>query len=419
MKYLYSLLLLFTISKAFCQDTEYKTYSNGLIYSDTAMSKLKHVADSLNSKYKSCNVNPEFYTKKQTIAYYIIMDSGNVSQAKKDMEQQIPFNEFIKRYPEAKVEKNVLVFKQKNKNEKGKEVVDFQPFTIARGSSGPAFEDTNLKHYDGGTENLWLTSYYSYTPARGKKKEYLRALFLPNKFTMSKLPQEYAHMIGYADCLIDTSTTKMNKEMKDGWVDLPANWNTHSKSDKEKLLEKLRSTRVIGGCSMDGRPREHAMNIALLSAETYNWPIFLQSHLDIMNDRFERVSDGSYAWGKRETYIKELEELNINIEDLILGISFRVEDPIENHYYGSVGRLGRALAESQHKEDFEKQTLKIISDKRLDDFNRIIFSFLFKNYNYYLKDKAKKVENKVKLTAAIKTLPQIFHADLLKNDGDE
>jgi len=44
---------------------------------------------------------------------------------------------------------------------------------------------------------------------------------------------------------------------------------------------------------MDESPRTHARAIALLAAETNNWDILLRAHIDIMNDRFERRSDGS------------------------------------------------------------------------------------------------------------------------------
>ena len=50
---------------------------------------------------------------------------------------------------------------------------------------------------------------------------------------------------------------------------------------------------------MDNSPRIHALNIAKLSAETINWEVFLRAHLDIMKDKFERMSDGSYAFGGR------------------------------------------------------------------------------------------------------------------------
>ena len=111
-----------------------------------------------------------------------------------------------------------------------------------------------------------------------------------------------------------------------------------------KAPEYKRNRVVVGGCSMDNSPRLHALNIARLSAETVNWETFLRAHLDIMNDRFERVSDGSYAQAGRQTYLRELEELDINVPDLLLGISLRIENASRNHYFGSLSRLGRALA---------------------------------------------------------------------------
>jgi len=58
---------------------------------------------------------------------------------------------------------------------------------------------------------------------------------------------------------------------------------------KNDALQLKRNRRVVGGCSMDSSPRYHAFNIALLSAETTKWDVFLKSHLNIMNVRFNRV----------------------------------------------------------------------------------------------------------------------------------
>lgn len=174
---------------------------------------------------------------------------------------------------------------------------------------------------------------------------------------------------------------------------------------KEEALELKRNRIVIGDCSMDFSPRIHAFNIALLSAETIKWELFLRSHLNIMNDRFDRVSDGSYAQGSRKTYIKELEILDINVLDLILGISLRVENPSQNHYYGSINRIGRALSESKNKEEVEKSILAMIEDDDLDDYNRVLMYFLFENYNYYVTDNRQKEVNKSKLATAVRKLP--------------
>ncbi|MBW1295866.1 hypothetical protein [Aquimarina litoralis] len=155
---------------------------------------------------------------------------------------------------------------------------------------------------------------------------------------------------------------------------------------KEKALELKRGRIVYGSCSQDQRPRIHAMNIAQLSAESYNWDVFLRAHLNIMNDRFHRNSDGSYAWARRETYIKELEVLNINVSDLIYGISFRVKNPSKNHYYSNIRRVGRALAESDQKDEIASELVKIIKDSELDDYNRLIMFYLYHNFRYNQKD---------------------------------
>jgi hypothetical protein len=149
----------------------------------------------------------------------------------------------------------------------------------------------------------------------------------------------------------------------------------------------------------------HAQRIAILAAETANWEVFLRAHLNIMNDRFDRMSDGSYAWAKRETYIKELEVLDINVLDLLLGITLRMENPSKNHYYGSINRLGRALAETNKSAEIEAKMLQMIADNTLDDYNRILIYYLFSNYNANIESKEKQAENRIKLTAAVNMLP--------------
>jgi hypothetical protein len=259
-------------------------------------------------------------------------------------------------------------------------------------------------------KNNWL---FEYNEKTDYSKEGISAFFFPENFQTKALPQKYSLMIGYADCMIDTTTTtKLKDDGEPGWVDLPKNWSSLSEKKKIELLEEMRSIQVIGGCSQDSRPRQHAAYIALLSAETYNWEVFLKAHLDIMNDRFERMSDGSYAQAQRNTYIKELEVLNIDVTKLILGITFRIENPATNHYYGSVGRVGRALSESSNRSEIEKAILSIITDPDVDYYNRLLFYYLFKNYNYYITDETIKKENEEKLAIAVASLPEYFSSKL-------
>jgi hypothetical protein len=401
--------LFYTIS-AYCQSGEFEVYPNGLIYSEKTMEKLSHIVDALNLKYKTCNFNTVFYSKSQTIGYKVKVDKEDIQEAKEDLENEISFEDFIKKYPKAKIEPNVLFLKSKYKDYEGQEVVEIEEFNL-KSDYGLSITSEDVSLYQKDFSKKWLLDYSEKTKY---SDESLSAFYFPTNFSSVPIPQKYAQMIGYADCLIDTTTTKFKDNLKNGHIELPEDWTSLSHKAKAKLLDEMRSTRVIGGCSMDRAPRQHAINIALLSAETYNWEVFLKAHLDIMNDRFDRMSDGSYAWAQRNTYIKELEELNIDVPDLILGISFRLENPASNHYFGSIGRVGRALSETKNREEMEEAMLAIISDKELDNYNRLLFYFLFRNYNYNIKDETIKKENSDKLALATNTLLSFFRERLIE-----
>ena len=393
-------VLILNIKQCYSQNSEFQVYSNGLIYSEKTMAKLSAIADSLNLKFKTCDFDKNFHGFDQTLAYYIYLDSINFKEVVADIDNNISINDFINKYPKSEIDTSALILRSLEKNYEEKAVVQFYHYNS---KSSPEFSiDKELNFLQIDMKGKWLYEHYKNDEW---SNEFLKILYFPNNFESKVLPKEYSLMIGYADCLIDTTTKKFYDKLKDGWVDLPDNWTSLSMNKKTKLLEEMRKTRVIGYCSMDTRPRNHAINIALLSAETYNWEVFLKAHLDIMNDRFERMSDGSYAWAGRKTYLKEIEELNINATDLLLGTCFRISDPAKNHYFGSISRIGRALSESSNPIEIENQILSIIQNKELDLFNRILFYYLFLNYNHNLSDEKTKENNKAKLAIAAIGLP--------------
>ena len=399
---------LFLTIGVYCQEAEFKIYTNGLIYSEHAMGKLSYIVDSLNLKYRTCNYNHVFYSKAQAVGHVISLDAGNIRAAKKDIENQIPLDQFVAKYPRAVIERDVVILKYRYTTHENENIVEFESFDL-KGHNNLSIESKDVSLYEKDLSNKWV---FEYSKKSKYQDESLSAFYFPQKFQSVPIPKKYSLMIGYADCLIDTTTTKFKADLEQGWVELPKNWTSLPQKDKAQLLDQMRSKRVVGFCSQDSRPRDQAVNIALLSAETYNWQVFLKAHLDIMNDRFERMSDGSYAWAERNTYIKELEELNLNVADLIFGISFRVENPARNHYFGSISRIGRALSETKNRAEIEQAMLSVISDNDLDNYNRLLFYFLFDNYNHHLKDEALKKENDHKLAVAAQTLPAYLSKQL-------
>jgi len=514
------LVFILAMSQVKAQNPEFTLEDNALIYSEAAMSKLKHIVDSLNLKFKVCDVNKKYYSTRQAIANHISLEGKKVQQAMADMDKNISYDDFVKKYSGVETVEKLLVISSTYKNYKDENEVRFYNLELSKNDKfSISFENKKESEVIHGN---WIYTYSQKTHYSG---ENIEAYYLVKPFESIALPQKYLRMIQYSDCLIDTTTTvfttkaresvlsyysdgpnkardfnqyvenilkrprfddekleallgidtvdfehpnkKVSKKKKEeiekrrvvaekeydifsqkmeAWENkrlirldslknadpgfMPKLWEAYTtvkengSSDddfeeyvgryisKDAELEMKRNRRVIGGCSMDQSPRIHAFKIALLSAETTKWEIFLQSHLNIMNDRFDRVSDGSYAQAGRNTYIREIEELDINVLDLLFGISLRVENAAQNHYYGSIGRLGRAFSESKNQAEFENQALSMIEDDELDTHNRLLIYFLFRNYNYYLPNEFQQKRNMEKLRAAISKLPEYVYAKI-------
>ncbi|MDQ3048326.1 MAG: hypothetical protein M3R27_12315 [Bacteroidota bacterium] len=473
------LLLLFCFSlfgfHSFGQ--EFANNNNGFIYADTTIRQLKFIVDSLNLKFKVCDLNKQYYSMLQGKAHYVILNKKNVKAAVKDMEAGISFEGLKSKYKGLITDKDLIVYKYEYTDYENTERVSFYSPELGGGHDHELEFDKQRLRSAPYLKGSWLIDYSS-------KSEYsaesVQAFYLTENMSAPALPEKYARLVQYSDCLVDTNASVFYENAKrtgrhydsktpaavskfmeqihkltgkpvysedTTYWDQYAAWDSlkFSRADslfkndpsvkwlfeeavksgladggstdeefeeyvgkydsKKNALEFKRRRVVVGGCSMDQSPRYHAQQIARLSAETVNWEIFLRSHLDIMNDRFERVSDGSWAWAGRKTYIAELEALEINVPDLLFGICLRVSNPSQNHYFGDIGRLGRALSESKDKVLIEKRMLEMIADKSLDDFNRVLVYYLFSNYNYNLPEGDEKKENTKRLNEAIAELP--------------
>ena len=465
--------------------TEFGISENGLIYGDTTIRQLKFIVDSLNLKFKVCELNKPYLAMPQARAHYIFIEKSAALNARKDIDSSISFSDFLKKYPSCKVEKDLLVIKSGYKKE-DKQVTSFNSVEL-NGKYDHEIEMTDHPaQFQAPVNGKWV---YTYNTKSEYSDQSIEAFYFVTDFVQPALPEKYARMVQYSDCLIDTTTQiffetarrnrwrvmedsskviaflnyvdketgdepvynekEYDEKKYDQFIAAHKQWtrrresfvkNTLSKRpafttrlaeaveettkkgsscdafeeyvetyiSKKLSLELKRNRVVVGGCSQDQAPRIHALNIARLSAETVNWETFLRAHLDIMNDRFNRVSDGSYAWKDRKTYIKEHEVLDINVPDLMLGISLRVKNASTNHYFGSLQRLGRALSETKDPTGMEEKMLAMVADKELDSYNRILIYYLFLHYAYNIEDLEKRKWHINKLNETVKTFPDFL-----------
>lgn len=67
--------------------------------------------DSIKQELAALNLTDAEILKHTASAHYIYMESGDIKSALKDMENNIPFDEWIEKYPNTKLEENLLVVK--------------------------------------------------------------------------------------------------------------------------------------------------------------------------------------------------------------------------------------------------------------------------------------------------------------------
>ncbi|RSK31821.1 hypothetical protein [Hymenobacter metallilatus] len=458
--------------------------TSGLLYSPRTMSRLHRIVDSLNLRYKVCEMRRAYRSQWQGQASYLRLEKGNLDAAAQLLKTGVTPEQFRKSFPAATVEADLLVVAAEEQQEhNGRKLTSTEFSNLPLRNQG----EYSLT-IDGpvAADKLAAGKWMVHQEKKGYGGPYLEAFYFPQGLSQAPLPRAYATLVQYADCLVDTTAQIYLETARRTGVRLPtkesnsqvqllryvheqtrrpddayhdnlseeeqqARWQAFRQWDSLRLqkvdalagtprfrallqqaatddaslgnstdeleeyvaryysparaLQLKRSRRVIGGCSQDNSPRLHALGIAQLSAEAVHWETFLRAHLDIMNDRFERMSDGSYAWEKRQTYLRELEELDINVTDLLVGISLRMQNPSQNHYYGSISRVGRALAETKQPRQLEQRLLALVADPDLDTYNRLLAYYLFLNYNRHLPDAAQQARNITDLNTTVQKLP--------------
>jgi hypothetical protein len=454
---------------------EFRQNTNGLIYSDEAIGKLKYIVDSLNLKFAHCEPR-NFYSLVQQRAKTFIVYGDKTFEIKKAIDSGRGFEEVARMVPDSVINRNALAIKVFSKGYKDEPELFFKVYNPDRTDNRLLFVGKEFEKFKNVTQG-WVYRYVNDV----NDKSVIIAFYIDRPLKSSPLPEKYSDLIQYSECMIDTSSSvfvkngldfrllqyQENKELisfyqllhkklkhpfyrkryikksknststskvykpveyKDSYYKALEEWNKNKQANVKKLFRRdkefrdkfyevhdlakkgviitdeeferyvllflsakdvlwlKRNRMVIGGCSVDEAPRKHALAIAELAGETAEWQIFLRAHLDIMNDNFQRVSDGSYAWADRNTYIKELEVIDLNLQDLLIGICLRATNVSDNHYYGSIDRIGRSLSESRDYTVIKQRLIEMIKDDTLDDFNRLMMYYVLENRIYYLTD---------------------------------
>lgn len=204
MKKLLSLLIVIQVANiSFAQNGEFTIHDNGLIYHDSTMAKLNYIIDSLNLKFKKCDPYKTYYAKKQALAYYISLDTGDIVSAKNDIAKGIDFQSFVSKYPLTEIEDSLLVTAYKTTDYWGNSNIMYKSITFKEYFDHAFSEKDTLGVYNSSKKNTWI---YRYNSKSKYSKESISGFYFFTEFESQPIALKYARLIQYSDCMIDTSS---------------------------------------------------------------------------------------------------------------------------------------------------------------------------------------------------------------------
>jgi len=370
-----------------------------LLYSKNTIKKLTYIVDSINSQTPNFK-NKNFKSLIHTKGIYFEIKDINFEKVIKSFKSEKDFDSIVKQFPSSRIKKNksLILLTQEPNNLKF-----YNDIQLNKTSSNRIFVRGKL------SENQFQNNKYLFEDNFDTAVRYnhdntidtlrherrLKGFYFNSPISSTSISGKPSKLIQYVDFMIDTLSTQYSKNAKIGNIEYPKKLDSLNIFEKKELLTKCRETYIRGYCSQDSGPIIHETIIAKLAGETYNWNIFLRSHLNILNDYFSRMSDNRGA--KRKTYIKELELMNINVVKLLLGTALSVKNVNENHFFGDIHRIGMAFSEYSNKDYFEKELIRLVNSPKLDSYNKYKLIWLFETYNNCLSNPKRKELNKQKL----------------------
>lgn len=121
------------------ESTEFKTYSSGLIYDHTTMTKLAAIVDSMNLKFRSCDLDHPYFSLPQGTASFVDIPNKAVLQ---EISKGISFESFEKRFPDLVKHRSVWIFKRRYDDYDGNRQISYSGLSNDTDTPSITVDDT-------------------------------------------------------------------------------------------------------------------------------------------------------------------------------------------------------------------------------------------------------------------------------------
>lgn len=154
------------------------------------------VFDDFKEELNNNSINESDFLNHTATAHYIYIDKGKIKSAIKDLKNNIPFDEFVLKYPEINVDSNLLVIRQQQLNYKNETVTNFTNLPAKKKylHSITTTRRTVTNNYK--FSGKWV---YNYIPKTKFSDEFLMAFYFTSDFGFEPLLNEFTNVIAYSN----------------------------------------------------------------------------------------------------------------------------------------------------------------------------------------------------------------------------
>ncbi len=454
--------------QSFAQSVSFQKDSS--FYPPATRAKMRLISDSLHKNHNFYDSKKQYWAESQAIGHWVTMDTL-AQEAYEFLKTQPSFDAFIKKFPFAKVDKNQVVMRTLNNWGDKKEIKFYALPNTPSGHHVAIPFDATIYH--GSLKGKWLAEIleaHQYRPNDELEAFFIEKPFekrvIPNKYVQfiqyvdmlvdtntnlyltknammthdtSSLPYRMAlyrlafpklNLMFYSNkdmplgynCCEDSSYFFIDKISKTKeFIDLLVKASdeaiikqapsatletmTLKYLSPKKVLRLKRLREVNTGCGNDNDPRFHYLSIAQIAGEVGDWNVFMCAHTTLLSYPFDGMRYDKIS----SVYTSELDSININVPNFLMGAFIKFDDPSNKHfslsdYYYFTG----SKFYTKHYKVIENMLCDAIADKELDDYNRFFCYALFNSFidfqqNKIPIEKSKKVllekqREKVRLT---------------------